>query len=158
VGALFPLSSLIEKATKLGAKFFTQGGTRAASLRLIPLLPADKGVRDFVTGIAGIASDRAIRKEKGRKPVRGLPRRLAQVNLRLTQAQGVLSGAAFEAIIQATQFLDLITDTILDQPFQEIVDIPEELITAAAEGYKEINAKLIELNRERIESKLSRKR
>lgn len=158
MGVLFPLPSLVEKVSKLGARFFTQGGTKAASLRLIPLLPADKGVRNFVTGIAGLATARAIRKEKGRKPVRGLPRRLAQVNLRLTQAQGILSNAAFEAIIQATQFLDLATDTILDEPFQEIVDIPEELLTRAAEGYKEINAKLIAMNLERLESKLSRKR
>ncbi len=155
---LSPLPSLVEKITKLGARFFVGSGTKAASLRLIPLLPADKGVRNFVTGLAGIASARAIRKEKGRKPVRGIPRRLAQVNLRLTQAQGVLSGAAFEAIIQATQFLDLATDSILEEPFDAIVDIPEDILTRAAEGYKEINAKLIELNRERIESKLSRKR
>jgi len=158
VGALFPLPSLVEKVSRLGAKFFLGGGTKAASLRLIPLLPADKGVRNFVTGVAGAATARAIRREKKRKPVRGLPRRLAQVNLRLTQAQGILSNAAFEALVQATQFLDLATDTILDETAQEIVDIPEELLTRAAEGYKEINAKLIELNRERLEEKLGRER
>lgn len=155
---LSPASSLINRITRLGARFFVGGGTRAASLRLIPLLPADKGVRDFVTGLAGIATARAIRREKKRKPVRGLPRRLTQVNLALTKAQGILGNAGFEAIIQATQFLDLATDLILSDTASEIVDIPEELVTRAAEGYKEINAKLIELNRERLESKLSRKR
>jgi len=158
VVALFQLPSLVERVSNLGRRFFLGGGTRAASLRLLPLLPADTGVRNFVTGIAGIATARAIRREKKKKPVRGLPRRLAQVNLRLTQAQGVLSGAAFEALIQATEFLDLITDTILDDTAQAIVDIPEELLTRAANGYKEINAELIAQNRNRLGIKLSRKR
>lgn len=105
-----------------------------------------------------MATARAIRREKGRAPVRGLPRKLAQVNLRLTQAQGILSGAGFEALVQATQFLDLATDIIFAEGASELIDIPEELLTRAAEGYKEINAKLIALNRERLEEKLSRKR
>lgn len=158
MASVLQFDKLVERVSRLGKRWFFGGGPKAASLRLIPLLPADKGVRNFVTGIAGIATDRAIRREKGRKPVRGLPRRLAQVNLRLTEAQGILSGAAFEALIQATQFLDLATDTILDETAQDITDIPEELLTRAAEGYKEINAKLIEQNRRRLESKLSRKR
>jgi len=158
VASFLPFNKLIGRLSGLGETLIKRQSFRGAARRLIPLLPADPAVRNFIVGIGGAATDRAIRREKKRKPVRGLPRALTQVNLGLTEAQGILGNAGFEAIIQATQFIDLATDLILSDTVSEIVDIPEELVTRAAEGYKEINSRLIELDRKRLQAKLSRKR
>lgn len=147
-----PLDKVFRNLVKLGRR---KGSLIA--LRALPVtLPANRDAQNAVIGLARAATDRAKRKQKGKKPLRGIPRAAATVDLGLTKGLRVATGSTFKLFGELVRGLDTLTDVVLGPGAEEIVDIPEELVRDAIDGILRVNDELLKQKSEVLTAQLRR--
>lgn len=150
------IAQLLEKLSETGKRFALRS-PKLLARPLIALLPGDKGVQDVIIGLGAALTDRAIAKEKKRKPPTGIRRNLDQISLVTTAAQRVMGGSMFELMAQAVALIDMVTDMALSDTVSEVVDVPEEMIQDSIRGMKRIHDELLKQQTAVINVRLGRK-